>query len=93
MDHVIYAENKKGHVISFSSKKAVVALFSQLTGLNEPEVKGYFKKSLSGRVNGKASVIVNPVKDFAFLFKIKPSQCYITFHYGVWNKAGFPLHN
>ena len=92
-DHVCFGENKKGYVLSFTSKPSVITLFSKLTSLTEIEVKSYLKKSLSGRINGRSRVIVSPEKDFAFIFKIKPSELHINFHYGVWNKAGFAIHN
>jgi len=91
---VCYGENKKGYVISFTSLESVVALFTLLTDLTKTHIyKTYFKRSLSGRVNGKAKVIINEDKDFAFHFKIKSSELHINFHYGVWNKAGFALHS
>ena len=40
----------------------------------------------------KATVVVNIGKKFVFIYKTKSSQLCIFFHYGVWKKAGFPLH-
>ena len=68
-------------------------LFSLLSGLDESDVKKYFKKYLTGRVNGKATILVNTRKKFEFIYRKKSLQLCIVFHYGVWNKAGFPLHN
>lgn len=91
-NNVTHCENKKGHVMSFTSRKAVVLLLSMLSGLSETSVLSHFKRRLTGNTNGKAKVIVNSEKDFAFVYKIKPGQFIISFQYGVWNKAGFPLH-
>ena len=84
------AENEKCYALSFTGKKAVVSLFSLLSGLFEGAVGSYFKRRVS---NGKAAIIINPEKDFAFLYKVKAGQLVITFHYGFWNKSGFPLHS
>ena len=92
-DHVTYEDGKNHSAMSFASKEAVVVFLSLLSGLDESDIKNYFKKYLSGRVNGKATVIVNTGKKFEFSYKKKSSQLCIFFHYGVWNKAGFPLHN
>ena len=92
-DHVTYEDSKKDSVMSFISKEAVVIFLSQLSGLDESDVKEYLKKYLTGRVNGSATVIVNTGKKFEVIYKNKSSQLCIFFHYGVWNKAGFPLHN
>ena len=92
-DHVTYEERSKDDVISFISKQAVVGFLSLLSGLDESDVKKYFKKYLTGRVNGKATIIVNTRKKFEFIYRKKSLQLCIVFHYGVWNKAGFPLHN
>ena len=92
-DHVTYEDGKNHSAMSFASKEAVVVFLSLLSGLDESDIKKYFKKYLSGRVNGKATVIVNTGKKFEFIYKKKSSQLCIFFHYGVWNKAGFPLHN
>ena len=91
-DHVTYEERSKDDVISFISKQAVVVFLSLLSGLDESDVKKYFKKYLTGRVNGKATIIVNTRKKFEFIYKKKSLQLCIVLYYGVWNKAGFPLH-
>ena len=92
-DYVIYSDNKKCQLMSFSSKKAVAVFLAQLSSWSERDVKCYFKKILTGRAHGKASVIVSAVTNFSFIYNMKASQFCISFHYGVWNKAGFPLHN
>ena len=56
----------------------------------EGAMGSYFERRVS---NGKAAIIINPEKDFAFLYKVKAGQLVITFHYGFWNKSGFPLHS
>lgn len=91
--NVTFDHNNKAHVMSFSSVPAVICLFSQLSALSQTDVKSHLKISQSGRMHGKASVIVNTEKDFTFMFKIKPMQLNICFYYGMWNKAGFPLHH
>lgn len=91
--HVTYKDSKNHSVKSFVSKEAAVAFLSLLSGLDESDIKKYFEKCLSGRVNGKATVIVNTKKKFEFICKKKSSQLCIFFHYGVWNNAGFPQHN
>lgn len=92
-DYVIYSDNKKSQLMSFSSKKAVAVFLAQLPSWRERDVKYYFKKILTGRAHGKASVIVSAVRNVSFIYNMKTSQLCISFHYGVWNKAGFPLHN
>ena len=52
MDSVTFDQNSKVHVISFTTKEAVVFFFSQLTGLSAPAVTGYLKISQTGRFNG-----------------------------------------
>ena len=90
VDNISLAENNKCYAISFTRMEAVVALFSVLSGMSEGAVTSYFKRKVS---NGRAKVIVNLEKDFVFLYKIKAGQLLITFHYGFWNKSGFPLHS
>ena len=90
VDNISLAENNKCYAMSFTRMEAVVALFSVLSGMPEGTVKSYFKRRVS---NGRAKVIVNLQKDFVFLYKIKAAQLLITFHYGFWNKSGFPLHS
>ena len=79
--------------MSFVSKEAIVVFLSQLSGLDESNMKKYFKKYLTGKVNGKATVFVNTGKKFEFIYKNIFHSCAFCFHYGVWNKAGFPLHS
>ena len=90
MNNFSLAENEKCYSLSFMGQKAVVSLFSLSSGLFEGAVASYFKRRVS---NGKAAIIMNPEKDFAFLYKVKAGQLVITFHYGFWNKSGFQLHN
>ena len=90
MNNVSLTENEKCYSLSFMGKKAVVSLFSLLSGLFEGAVASYFKRRVS---NGKAAIIINPEKAFAFLYKVKAGQLVITVHYGLWNKSGFPCHN
>ena len=80
MDSVTFDQNSKVHVISFTTKEAVVFFFSQLTGLSALAVTGYLKISQTGRFNGNTSVIVNMEKDLTFIYKIKPMQlCLLSF--------------
>ena len=92
VDNISLAENNKCYAISFTRMEAVVALFTMLSGMPEGTVSTYFKRRVS---NGRAKVIVNLhfVLHFVFLYKIKAGQLLITFHYGLWNKSGFPLHS
>lgn len=92
-NNVFYNDNKNRNVMSFSSRKAVIVFLSLLSGYSETNVKGFFKKILAGRTHGKARVIVSCSKEFSFTYNIKTGQFCVSFHYGVWNKAGFPLHN
>lgn len=92
-DNVVLGDNKKKHVISFTSRVAVVSLFSLLSGMRDTEVMSHFDRSLVGRFNGNASIIIDTSKDFAFIYSINSSQLCIAYHYGVWNESGFPLHN
>ena len=69
----------------FISKQAVVVFLSLLSGSDESDVKTYFKKYLTGRVNGVDTVIVNTRKKFEFIYGKKGLQLCIVFHYGVWN--------
>ena len=87
-NNVVYSDNKKQQVMSFSSKKAVIVLLSVLSGYSEINVKGFFKKVLPGRKHGKARVIVSYGQEFCFTYKIKTGQFCVSFHYGIWNKAG-----
>lgn len=68
-DNVTYEDGKNHSAMSFVSKEAVVVFLSQLSGLGESDIKKYFKKYLSGRVNGKATVIVNTGKKCEFINK------------------------
>lgn len=90
VDNISLAENNKCYAISFTRMEAVVVLFSVLSGMPEGTVRSYFTRRVQ---NGRAKVIVNLEKDFVFLYKIKAGQLLITFHYGLWNKSGFPLHS
>ena len=89
VDNISLAENNKCYAISFTRMEAIVVLFSVLSGMPEGTVRSYFTRRVQ---NGRAKVIVNLEKDFVFLYKIKAGQLLITFHYGLWNKSGFPLH-
>ena len=57
--------------MSFISKQAIVVFLSLLSGLDESDVKMHFKKYLTGRVNGKATILVNTRKKFEFIYKKK----------------------
>ena len=75
-NNVVYSDNKKQPVMSFSSKNAVIVLLSVLSGYSEANVKGFFKKILTGRKHGNARVIVNNGQEFCFTYKIKTRQFY-----------------
>lgn len=91
--NVISEENRKCHVLAFTSERAVTSLFSMLSGLSVAEVQSHFKRKLTGRLNGRAAVIINAEKEFSLVYKVNLNQCMIEFYYGVWNSAGFPLHH
>lgn len=73
-DNVVYSNNKKQQAMSFSSKKAVIVLLSVLSVYSEVNVKGFFKRILTGRKHGKARVIVSCGQEFCFTYKIKTGQ-------------------
>ena len=79
MDSVTFDQNSKVHVISFTTKEAVVFFFSQLTGLSAPAVTGYLKISQTGRFNGNTSVIVNMEKDFYLQDQTYAIVCLLSF--------------
>ena len=91
--HSRIRDNKKSQFMSFSSEKTAAVFLAQLSGLSERYVKIYIKKILTGSAYGKASVIVSSAKNVSFIYKNKASQFCISFYYGVWDKARFPLHN
>ena len=92
-ENVIYCSNKKAHVLSFTSKDAVLLVLSTLSHKSTSYVESRFRKKLKGRLNGRAEVIISPENDFSFIYKVTSSQLVISFRYGVWNQAGFPLHS
>ena len=47
--NVIREENRKCHVMTFTSESAVTSLFSMLSGLSEAEVQSHFRRKLTGR--------------------------------------------
>ena len=55
----------------------------------------YFKKTLiTGKKSGsKVVVLATEEKDMTFLYKLSKGQLVITYHFGEWNKFGFPQHN
>ena len=91
--NVISKENRKCHMMAFTSERAVTSLFSMLSGLSEAEVQSHFKRKITGRLNGRAAVIINAEKEVSLVYKVNLNQCMIEFYYGVWNRAGFPLHH
>ena len=72
----------------------VVDLLSQPSRLTAKEVVTYFKKDVrSGSRNGhRTAVICAPIKDFAFVYKLKQGKLVLNVHYGEWNASGFPQH-
>ena len=79
-------------MISFTKREAVVKLFAILSGFEKVQVELFLRKVLKKRMKGVAEVIINE-KDFAFIYKKKSSQLSISFNYGIWICAGFPLHD
>ena len=90
--NLISEENRKCHIMAFTSESAVTSLLTMLSGLSEAEVQSHFRRKLSGRINGRAEVI-NKEKEFSLVYKVNLNHCIIEFYYGVWNSAGFPLHH
>ena len=84
------SSNRKAAVISFTSLKSVINLFTIICGYTEMEVRKYCSRCLKSK--GKAELIVNEVKDFAFIHKYKKGQFIISFNFGIWNPNGFPQH-
>ncbi|CAB4017577.1 Hypothetical predicted protein [Paramuricea clavata] len=84
------SSNRKAAVISFTSLKSVINLFTIICGYTEMEVRKYCSRSLKSK--GNAELIVNKVKDFAFIYKYKKGQFIISFNFGIWNPNGFPQH-
>ena len=74
----------------FGSMDAVIAVFSLLSSLSETDVKCFFERTLTGRMHGISEVIVESGKELCSVYKRRPGNFCITFHYGVWNTAGFP---
>ena len=77
--NVISEENRKCHVIAFTSESAVTSLFSMLSGLSEAEVQSHFRRKLTGRINGRAAVIINEEKEFSLVYKVNLNQCFVEF--------------
>ena len=88
-----YRDNKKATVLSFTSTRLVHDLFGLLSGFAKDALAGYFKRVLSGARKGhNTAVIVNEVKDFAFIYKKRSGKLVIGFNYGEWNINRFPQH-
>ena len=88
-----YRDNKKATVLSFTSMRLVHDLFGLLSGFAKDVLAGYFKRVLSGARKGhNTAVIVNEVKDFAFIYKKRSGKLVIGFNYGEWNINRFPQH-
>ena len=85
--------NSKGEVVSFTSKKPLVFLFSLLSGMSTRKVKHFLQRALTGKRHGfTTKVLISNIKDFAFVYIFKTSELIIQYHYGEWNSHGFPLH-
>lgn len=89
------AKNKKGHVITITTIESVIMLFSLMTGLSREEVKPYFERKLRGLKRNRhlVKLIVEDVKDFAFVYQFSKGSMTIQFHYGEWNKHNYPRHS
>ena len=91
---VSFGRNRKAEVVSFTTLRPVKQLLSVLSGMNEDEVVKYFKRTLPGRkIGSKVAVLAAKEKDIAFMYRLSEGQLVISFHYGGWNKFGFPQHN
>ena len=64
---------------NFTSLKSVTNLFTIIIGYNEIEVKKFCSRCLKSR--GKAELIVNQVKDFAFIYKYSKRHLMISFNF------------
>lgn len=87
-----YAENKKGEVISFTSKRLVVDFLVLLSRFSADKVAMYFQRTLAtgSRKGHNVSVITSDEKDFAFIYKRRQGKLVISFYFGEWNSSGFP---
>ena len=91
---VSFGQNRKVEVVSFTTLRPVKQLLSVLSGMNEGEVVKYFKRTLTGRkIGSKVAVLASEEKDMAFMYRLSKGQLVISYHYGEWNKFGFPQHN
>ena len=88
------AKNKKGHVISFTNLEAVIWFFSLITSMSKAEVRTFLTRKLRGSVRNKhrVKVLVEDVKDFAFVYQQNKGLMSIQFHYGEWNTHNYPQH-
>jgi hypothetical protein len=88
------AKNKKGHVISFTTLDAVILLFSLITSISKVEVGAFLTRKLKGlrRNKHKVKVLVEDIKDFAFVYHQNKGQMTIQFYYGEWNTHKYPQH-
>ena len=88
-----FHRENKAIVVSFTSMRLVNELFGLLSGVSKDVVMTYFKRNFSGARKGHtAAVIVNDLKDFAFVYRKRSGKLVIGFNYGEWNVNGFPQH-
>ena len=79
-------------VISLTSRRSIVMMFTILVGFGDAKVQKYFSRHLKGNRSGKAKVIVNKDKNFVLHYKYKQGKFVVEFDFGVWNASGYPLH-
>ncbi|XP_031560725.1 uncharacterized protein LOC116296782 [Actinia tenebrosa] len=88
------SKNKKGHVISFTTRDAVIWFLSVITSMSKIEVRAFLTKKLKGarRNKHRVKVLVEDGKDFAFVYYHNKGLMSIQFHYGEWNTHDYPQH-
>ena len=77
--YLISEKNWKCHIMAFSSESSVTSLFLMLSGLSKAEVKSYFRRKLTGRINGRAAVIIKEEKLFCLVYKVSLNLCILVF--------------
>lgn len=88
-------KNNRAEVLCFTSLYSLQKFLSTISALSIKEIKQYFCRQLKsrGREDHSVKLLVDEDKQMAFTYIIKRGQLNITFQYGEWNTARYPLHN
>lgn len=88
------AGNRKGDVVTITSRSVLKCFFSVLSGLSVKDVRPFLKRRLTAgcRFNHQVKILVSPEKDFGLVYKKNTGQLLIQFYYGEWNYHGNPQH-